>query len=331
MTREPTIDVAIPTWNRAELLADCLERLEDERTPHRVIVADNGSTDSTAALVRDRFPESLLVALDVNLGFGRAVNAAAAAGESEVIVVINNDVFVQPGFLAALAAPFSDPRVGMVSGVLIDSATGRIDAAGLEIDRTIAGYSALRGEPLEALARGTPGGLIGPCGGAAAYRRTAFEQAGGFDPEIFAYFEDVDLALRLIGAGWRGTLAADARAMHLGSATLGARSVVQVRHYAWARGYVLGRHRAGAGSLALEAAIATVDAGVLRSVAPLAARVSGWRRGRALGARVLPPEAARLAIPLRDGLARRRAAARGGGQRRGRVRSRRHRSASRSR
>ncbi len=313
MTREPTIDVAIPTWNRAELLADCLDRLEDEQTPHRVIVADNGSTDSTATLVRRRFRGAVLVELGVNLGFGRAVNAAAAAGESDVIVVINNDVLVQPGFLAALTAPFSDQRVGMVAGVLIDSATGRIDAAGVEIDRGIAGYSALRGEPVQALARGAPGGLIGPCGGAAAYRRTAFERAGGFDPEIFAYFEDVDLALRLIGAGWDRELAADARAMHLGSATLGARSVAQVRYYAWARGYVLGRYRANPGWLGLEAAIGAIDAGLLRSGAPLAARVAGWRRGRALQARVLPPEAARLAIPFHNGLARRLGAARGVG------------------
>jgi hypothetical protein len=102
--------------------------------------------------------------------------------------------------------------------------------------------------------------MLGPCGGAAGYRRSAFDAVGGFDEHIFAYSEDLEIALRLRAAGWRGELAAEARGVHLGSATLGARSVEQARHAAHSRGYVLGRYRVRAGWLAAECAVAVADA-----------------------------------------------------------------------
>ena len=68
-------------------------------------------------------------------------------------------------------------------------------------------------EPLDVLDEGVPDPL-GPSGGAAAYDREAFLRLGGFDERIFAYFEDVDLALRLRKAGWSCRLAPAARGTH---------------------------------------------------------------------------------------------------------------------
>jgi GT2 family glycosyltransferase len=63
--------------------------------------------------------------------------------------------------------------------------------------------------------------VFGPCGGAAAYRRAAWQQAGGFDPALWMYMEDVDLAWRLQRLGWRSIYAPDARVYHQLSATGG--------------------------------------------------------------------------------------------------------------
>jgi GT2 family glycosyltransferase len=293
------IDVLIPSWNRAELLADCLEHLARQTVSHRTIVADNGSEDGTAALVRERFPDATLIELGQNLGFGRAVNRAAAEGSAEAIVVLNNDVNVEPSFLSEIVTPLQDTSVGMVSGVLVDPTTGLIDAAGVEIDASLAGFSFLSGLPPSAADR-SPDGMLGPCGGAAAYRRNAFEAAGGFDERIFAYSEDLEIALRLRAAGLRCELAAGARGIHLGSATLGSRSVEQVRHAAHSRGYVLGRYRVHPGWLALESAVALADVLLLRSLAPLSARVAGWREGRALPAISVPEGSVNPALsPIR--------------------------------
>jgi GT2 family glycosyltransferase len=281
------IDVLIPTWNKAELLADCLVHLEQESVPHQVIVADNGSQDGTVAMVRRRFPEVRLVELGENLGFGRAVNRAAAAGTADALVVINNDVNVEPGFLFEIVRPFSDARVGMVAGVLLDPVTSLIDAAGVEIDPSLGGYAYMAGLPISGLNR-PPAGLLGPCGGAAAYRRRAFEAASGFDERIFVYSEDLDLALRLRAAGWRCALAPRARGFHVGSATLGARTVAQVALAAKSRGYVLGRYRVGPLWVGIELAVAAANALLLRSAAPIAGRVRGWRAGRAQAALTAP-------------------------------------------
>ena len=281
------IDVVIPSWNRSELLAECLEHLARQPVPHQAIVADNASNDGTAEMVRSRFPDATLIELEANLGFGRAVNRAVTAGSAEVIVVLNNDVFVESSFLAEIVTPLEDASVGMVSAVLLDPKSGLIDAAGVEIDASLAGYAYMGGLPPVAL-EAPEDGLLGPCGGGAAYRRKAFEGVGGFDERIFVYSEDLELALRIRAAGWRCALAPRARGLHLGSATLGAQTVGQATHAARSRGYVLGRYRVSLLWLVLEAGAGLAHALVLRSAAPIRARLAGWREGRAASARPVP-------------------------------------------
>jgi GT2 family glycosyltransferase len=275
-----TIDVVIPTYNRVDLLRDCLEHLARQDEPHRVIVVDNGSSDGTVEMVRERFPRALLIALATNVGFGPAINRGVDAGDGEIVVLINNDVNVAPGFLHELAEPLRrDARTGSVAGVLVRPGGERIDAAGVEIDGGLGGYAYMGGAPVAALAYPPPG-LMGACGGAAAYRRTAFLEAGAFDPAIFAYCEDVDLGLRLLAKGWPCVLAPDARAIHLGSQTLGVRSLPTVRIASASRGYVLGRYRVSVGWTSAELVVAVADAVMLRSPAPLVERVRGYVRGR---------------------------------------------------
>ena len=87
----------------------------------------------------------------------------------------------------------------MVAGLTMIPESDAVDGYGIELDVTLAAYNRLRrGE-----ATGVPGLLLGPSGGLAAYRRAAFEAAGGFDERLFAYGEDVDLALRLRNLGWQ--------------------------------------------------------------------------------------------------------------------------------
>jgi GT2 family glycosyltransferase len=281
-----TPDVVIPTWNAAEMLGRCLRALEGE--PATVIVVDNGSVDGTAERVRREFPGVVLVELPENVGFGRAVNAGVRAGGGEAVVLINNDVVVERGFVGAITAPLADPAVGMVAGLTTIPGSGAVDGFGIELDRALATYN--RGR------HGPPGGPVGrlamPSGGAAAYRRSAWEQAGGFDEGLFAYGEDVDLGLRLCAAGWRAAEAPDARGVHLGGASVGADSPFQRELGAFARGFLLGRWALPGVRAALRAAV--LDAAVIgwglvrhRTLVPLTGRVRGWRA--AGPRRPLPP------------------------------------------
>jgi GT2 family glycosyltransferase len=168
---------------------------------------------------------------------------AAAAGDADVIILVNNDVVCEPDFVAQLLAPFTDPAVGMAAGVLLQGAApDLIDSAGIELDTTLGSWDYLWNQPVGAL-DGAPD-PIGPCGGAAAYRLPAFRELGGFDEALFAYWEDVDLALRFREAGWRCVLASGARALHAHGQTLGAASPAARRLEAFGRGYVLAKYRA---------------------------------------------------------------------------------------
>jgi N-acetylglucosaminyl-diphospho-decaprenol L-rhamnosyltransferase len=291
-------DVVIPSWNARELLAETLDALAGE--PGRVIVVDNASTDGTGDMVRSRFPDVVLVTLDENAGFGRAVGVGVARSSAAAVVLVNNDVVVQPGFVGAITAPFADPAVGMVAGHTTIPGSGETDGFGIELDRALAAYNRGRGA--------APGRLAVPSGGAAAYRRVAFLATGGFDPRLFAYGEDVDLGLRLRLAGWRVAEAPDAHGVHLGGATAGVDSPWQRELAGFARGFLLRRWGVLASSAAPRAVLIealVVGWGLVRhrTAVPLTARVRGWRAaGR--GRLPVPEGVVDPAISLREALRR---------------------------
>jgi GT2 family glycosyltransferase len=286
------VDVVVPVFNGWELTETCLEALRQQTHPHTACVVDNGSTDGTPQRVREQFPEARLVELGQNQGFPSACNQGARAGTGDVVVLLNNDVECRPDFLARLIEHLS-AGVGSVSALLLQPDEERIESFGLAVDATLAGYPRLRGRPRSHAQADDPI-LIGPSGAAGAYLRTAWEQVGGLDEGVFAYAEDVDLALRLRAAGWAAAAAPHAIAIHLGSATAGTRSSWQRYQGGFARGYFLRRYgvlrgRAALRALVTEALVVSGDAVVFsHDLAALRGRLAGWRaaRGRT---RVMPP------------------------------------------
>jgi GT2 family glycosyltransferase len=276
--------VVIPTLDGRERLLRTLASLEGQTAPVSVVVVDNDSTDGTANAVVQRHPDVRVVRNDRNLGFGAAVNRAALELEGDLLVLVNNDVVCDPAFVQAITAPFVDESVGMAAGVLLQaSAPGLIDSAGIELDTTLGSWDYLWNQPVGNLAGA--GDPVGPCGGAAAYRLPAFKELGGFDEALFAYWEDVELALRFRRAGWRCVLAASARALHEHGQTVGAATPAARRLEAFGRGYVLAKYRVGRNPLR-QAQIAALDWPVLgvhlvlrREVAPIRERVRARARG----------------------------------------------------
>lgn len=298
----------IPTRDGRTLLTDALESLERQTVEHDVIVVDNGSTDGTAEVVDERFSRVRLVKLDENLGFGQAVNRGVELVETPVVVLVNNDVVCEPEFVERMVEPFADAEVGMVAGVLLQHhAPALVDSAGIELDPTLRSWDQLWNRPSDELdGAALP---VGPCGGAAAYRVEAWRAAGGFDGAFFAYWEDVDLALRLRLAGWRCVRAEDARVVHRHGQTLGAASPAQRRLEAFGRGFVLARYRVGGLGLKTRLQIAALDWPVLlvhlvvrRESGPLKER----RRGRSEGLARAPlrPPVELAAVSFREALGR---------------------------
>jgi GT2 family glycosyltransferase len=310
-----SIDVVIPTYDGWAHTESCLRHLREQSVAHRVIVSDNGSTDATPQRIREGFPEVRLVEGTGNPGFPHACNAGAAAGDGDVIVLLNNDVDARPDFLERIVAPLAaDASVGSVTATMLMPDGETIDNVGLAADVTLAGWARLRGRPA-ADAGGAVPRLLGPCGGAGAYRRAAWEQVGGLDEGVRFYSEDLDLALRLRAARWDAGLAADAVGVHLGGATMGNRSALQREAAGFARAYFLRRYgvvrsRVAPRALATEVLVAAADAARHRDLAAVRGRVRGARAARRLPpAPAPPPDALEPGIGFIEGLRLRRAGA----------------------
>ena len=297
-----SVCAVIPSLNGGTRLAELAGELVGSGA--QVRVADNGMPAEIAAGVARA--GATVVAMNGNVGFGRAVNAAAADAPGGALVVLNDDLEPCPGLLEALVAALDG--AAMASGILLKAEAREIvETAGVVVDRHLGVYDHLQDLPLAALHADAPAPL-GPTGGAAAFRRAAFDRVGGFDPGFFAYFEDVDLAIRLRLAGERCALAAAARAVHVGSATLGYDSVAKAMLVGAGRGRLVRKYGllrspgSAAWVLATEAAATLELTRRHRSLGPARARVSGFRACRERSPR--PPVAA-ATVGLRDGLARR--------------------------
>lgn len=311
-----SIDVVVPAYNRYELTRDCLAHLARQAAPHRTIVVDDGSSDDTPAQVRRDWPHATVVELGANHGYTRAVNRGVSAGEGEYVVLLNNDVQLHPDCLERLVAPLEDdPTVGSVAATMLTPDERTIDSVGVTADVTLAGFARLQGRPIADATLQTPV-LTGPEGAAGAYRRIAWEQAGGLDETIVAYMEILDLALRLRTLGWDTASAPDARGVHLGSSTYGKRSAEQRRLAGFSRGYLLRRYGVLRGAkspraLLTEAAVVAGDIAICHDTQALRGRVQGWRAAAGMSRHPRPPDTAIAdSISLWESLRLRRAALR---------------------
>ncbi len=219
----PLASVVIPNWNGAALLPACLESLR-RQTEQRfeIIVVDNASTDGSVALLQEGFPDVRVVELQRNLGFTGGVNAGIRASEAPVIVLLNSDVEAAPGWLAAVLAAFeSEPGVGMVASKIMLFDRRRVfNSAGDQFGRD--GVPRNRGVWEEDEGQYDRRDYVfGPCGGAAAYRRSVLLDAGLFDERLFMYLEDVDMAWRAQMLGHRCLYEPGAVVFHRLSATGG--------------------------------------------------------------------------------------------------------------
>src|SRR5450432_2964351 len=110
--------VVIPNWNGRDLLAKYIPSVQAalaDNPASELIVVDNGSTDGSAAFLREHFPRVKVVALETNLGFGGGSNAGFRAAQNDIVVLLNSDMRVERDFLAPLLAGFRDERVFAVS------------------------------------------------------------------------------------------------------------------------------------------------------------------------------------------------------------------------
>lgn len=216
--------VIIPNLNGETYIRACLDSLRrQERKDFTVIVVDNGSTDESPRVIREEYPEVILIELDRNYGFCRAVNEGIRASHTEYVILLNNDTQAAPGFVGKLleAMEGREQIFSCQARMLQMDHPEKMDDAGNYY--CALGWAIAVGKGEAAEKYGRPRQIFSSCGGACIYRRKVLDQIGWFDERHFAYLEDVDLGYRARIAGYENWYAPEAEVLHKGSATSGSR------------------------------------------------------------------------------------------------------------
>lgn len=196
-----TVTVVIPTRNRGWLIADAIRSvLALDRPDLQVLVIDQSTDDLTRRLIEGEAhgDERLTVVPSNTVGVSAARNLAVSLTRSDIVAFIDDDCWVEPGWLDAMMAEFDDPRVVAVYGRVVPP--GFTHRNGTEVAFKDSG----RREQFEGR---TPPWHVGH-GASRALRRSAVVKAGGFDTRLgpggtFGACEDLDIAYRLSAAGGR--------------------------------------------------------------------------------------------------------------------------------
>ncbi len=200
------VSVVIPNWNGRDLLATYLPSVVLALSGHadnEVIVVDNASEDGSPAFLAEHFPQVRVIALEENLGFGGGSNTGFRAAKNDIVVLLNNDMRVEPGFLQPLLQHFTDPLVFSVSCQIFFSDPGkRREETGLTQAWWEDGRLKVRHRVDDAITSVYP--CFYPGGGSSAFHRRKFLELGGFDELLRPfYYEDTDLGYMAWKRGWK--------------------------------------------------------------------------------------------------------------------------------
>jgi N-acetylglucosaminyl-diphospho-decaprenol L-rhamnosyltransferase len=255
MTTEPVAVVTV-TFSSGDSLHVFLDSLRS--ATHRsldIVIADNAADiDDGSVRAALQRPDVRAVRTGGNIGYGRAANLGVRDTTAEFVVVANPDIVWTPGSLdALLSAARRWPR-GAAFGPLIHTPQGAVypsaralPSLGRGIGHALCGWwwpsnpwtAAYRVEK-DAPVERTAGWLSGSC---LLLRRDAFDEVGGFDPNYFMYFEDLDLGDRIGQAGWQNVYVPSAVVSHLGGhATSRDATRMAAEHHRSAWRYLSGRY-----------------------------------------------------------------------------------------
>jgi len=292
----PCVAVVVLDWNGVSDTVRCLESLSRSDWPRlETIIVDNGSDQPLAPVIRDRFPNAVVIRSESNLGFAGGMNVGvrrALDGRADYVLLLNNDTIVDASTIRQLVQEAeAHPDAGIVSPlVLTRDAPERIASAGARFDPR-------RGHPGRPLLAGEPAADLhgvrevdASSGEAMLVSATAINEVGMLDGALYLRLEDIDWSLRMRAAGRRNYVVLDARVWHAVSASSGGEhSPLNAYYHTRNILFVCARHAPMRGLRALAREGEVLLANLIharRGSRPLAnarAAVAGWRdyrRGR---------------------------------------------------
>jgi GT2 family glycosyltransferase len=218
------ITAVIPSYNGGERLLRTIEALEQQTLPlAEVIVVDDGSNDGSVACVAERFPDVGVLRLAANAGPSVARNAGLRRAATDLVLLVDHDIYLEPDCLERLAGAHRRwEAIAACPRIRLHPERDVVQADGAEphFVGTLAlrnGFRRVGDRPPSdtAFVGAVPSGCL-------LVQRAPVLEAGGFDPLIFFYFEDLELSVRLRALGHRFVVVPSAEAYHdRGAGTVG--------------------------------------------------------------------------------------------------------------
>jgi GT2 family glycosyltransferase len=278
--QQKSCSIIIVTYNSKSSIEACLTPVL-EMPDVEIVVVDNDSTDGTATLLKERFPSVTLIALQDNIGFGRACNIGVSASSGSFILLLNPDAVASAQAIRTLIEFCGKhPRVGIVGGCLVDPSGLPLQSMGdrptvvrLVLEKPIE-WIATRANPCGVLRRTigkycaklclphVPERVDWVSGAALCCRRQTWNDIGGFDENFFLYYEDVDLCLRAAQVGWEVWHVPTTVVSHQSGASFAGNVNYQKRTYYASQRYFFQKHHGS----------------VVASLLLLAQKLYCWRR-----------------------------------------------------
>ena len=211
------IAAVVVTYQSAETIELCLQRLRTADGVAQIRVVDNGSDDGTLTIVQRIAagePRLKFIANPDNPGFAVACNQGARAADAPWLAFVNPDCMVEADTLARLRDLAGDAPV-LLGCELVDE-EGMADPAARRRDPDFGGMLAGRGTDLSLPSDGSPLQRVDAVSGALMLLpRALFERIGGFDEGYRLHAEDLDLCRRVRDAGGDVAIANDVRVVHI--------------------------------------------------------------------------------------------------------------------
>lgn len=237
------VAISLVTWNGEKYLEALMASIFAQTfKDFEILVIENGSSDGSVAFLEENYPQIRLIKNQKNLGFAKGHNIGINETKSDYVLILNQDVILEPDFLFQLVE-FMDKhkRAGLVGGKLLKlkekEKTKIIDSVGQKIFKTQQIIELGAGEEDNGQFNKTCQ-IFGSSATAAFYRRLALEeikiQNEYFDEDFFSYKEDVDLNYRLRLYGWEIWYLPPAIAYHQRSA-VGAKQGINFKTFAYRR------------------------------------------------------------------------------------------------
>ena len=212
--------IVIVNYNGKHLLAKNLPSvISTDYKDFDIVVVDNDSSDGSVEYLRENFPTVKVVESGENLGFGKGNNLGVHTYPNyDAYLFLNNDVSVPKDWLKELVKVIeNDNKIGAVGPKVLYSKkkNGKyiVNSAGIQVDKHFMAYDRYDKEEdnpkydvveeIDAL-----------MGGAFLVRRDVFEKAGGFNPKMFLYYEDIDLSLRIKDLGYKVMYCGKSKVFH---------------------------------------------------------------------------------------------------------------------